>query len=154
MDTERTPAEPPAPSTSWTTGRRWEVTRVVLGIVYLVGALAHVALGLAAPEVYAAFADRALVGVYTDLWTSLVVPYLAFLQPLVVAFELGLGAALLWRGRAVLAGHAAGALFQAGLVLSGPWGPVNAVLALVHVAALRASYPETVPDLARDRLWG
>jgi len=38
-------------------------------------------------------------------------------------------------------GHAAGAVFQAGLALSGPWGPINAVLALPHVAATGDSVP-------------
>lgn len=39
-----------------------------------------------------------------------------------------------------------------GLVLSGPWGPVNAVLAPVHVAGLGSSYPETIVTVARRRL--
>lgn len=47
--------------------------------------------------------------------------------------------------------HAAGVVFQAGLILSGPWGPINAVLALLHVAALRRSYPRTVLDIVRRR---
>ena len=46
-------------------------------------------------------------------------------------------------------GHAAGALFQVGLVLFGPWGPINAVLAAVHVAALRVASPDSVPALMR-----
>lgn len=131
------------------TSRRWDLVRTVLGAIYLLGALAHVWLGLSAPGVYEAFANQALVGPYADLWRSVVVPNLAVLQPLVTLFELGLGLALLWRGRTVKAGHAAGALFQTGLILSGPWGSINAVLAAVHVAALRASYPDSVPALAR-----
>ena len=133
-------------------GRRWEATRVVLSVMYLLGALAHVALGVLAPEIYARFADQALVGVYTDVWTGLVVPNLWIMQPLVAVFEFGLAIALLWRRRVVQAAHAAGAVFQAGLILSGPWGPVNAVLALVHVAALRSSYPETILTLASRRI--
>ncbi|WP_276259528.1 hypothetical protein [Haloglomus litoreum] len=139
-------------STTDLPGRRWEVVRVGLGVMYLLGALAHVALGWFAPEIYASFADRAPLGAYTDLWRALVVPNLFILQPLVAVFELGVGVALLWRGRAVLVGHAVGASFQAVLILSGPWGPVNAVLALVHLAALRTSYPATVAALARWRV--
>lgn len=133
-------------------GPGWEAPRVVLSIMYLLGALAHVALGVLAPEIYARFADQALVGVYTDVWTGLVVPNLWIMQPLVAVFEFGLATALLWRGRAVLAAHAVGVVFQAGLVLSGPWGPINAVLALVHMAGLRSSYPETIVTLASRRL--
>lgn len=152
MNPNSTAADEPVVSTTDHPGRRWEVVRIGLGVMYLLGALAHVALGWFAPEIYASFADQALLGVYTDLWVALVVPNLFLLQPLVAVFELGIGVALLWRGRAVLVGHAAGAGFQAVLILSGPWGPVNAVLALVHLAALRTSYPATVADLARRRL--
>jgi hypothetical protein len=142
------------PETSITEGpgRRWEATRVVLSVMYLLGALAHIALGFLAPEIYVRFADQALVGVYTDVWTGVVVPNLWIMQPLVAVFEFGLAIALLWRRRVVQAAHAAGAVFQAGLILSGPWGPVNAVLALVHVAALRSSYPETILTLASRRI--
>ena len=151
MQTGSTAYETAAVEQTGFAGRRWEWTRTVLGVVYLFGGVAHVALGLAAPEIYEEFADQALVSAYADLWASLVVPNLAVLQPLVAVFELALGAALLWWGRAVRAGHAVGAVFQAGLVLSGPWGPVNALLAVVHLAALRRSYPATVVDLVRRR---
>lgn len=135
-------------------GGRWEVTRVLFGIVYLLGAVAHVALGLLAPGVYEEFADQALLVVYTDLWVSLVVPNLVVLQPLVIVFELFLVAALLWRGQAVRAGHVAGAMFQIGLILSGPWGPINAFLAAIHLAAARVFYPFSVVALARRSLRG
>jgi len=132
--------------------RSWEAMRIVLGGMYLLGAFAHIAIGMLAPEIYPQFANQALVGAYTELWELLVVPYLSVLQPLVILFEFGLVIALHWRGRAVRAGHAAGAIFQVALILSGPWGVVNAGLALVHVAALRQSYPLTVFDLVRRRL--
>jgi hypothetical protein len=151
METRTRTTDAVTDSRTGAAGRRWEVVRLLLGIVYLLGGLAHVALGVLVPEVYVQFANQALVGVYTDLWTTLVVPYLTVLQPLVALFEVALGVALLWRGRAVRVGHAAGAVFQAGLVLSGPWGPVNAVLALLHVAALRYAYPGSVVDVVRRR---
>ncbi len=154
MRTTSSVPEKTDPSTKPGAGRRWEVLRIVLGVMYLLGAFAHVALGVLAPETYQQFANQALVALYTDLWQSLVVPFLAILQPLVILFELGLVVALCWRGRAVLLGHAAGAVFQAGLVLSGPWGPINAALALLHVAALRRAYPRTVLELVRRRETG
>lgn len=131
------------------TSRAWEATRIVLGGMYFLGAVAHVALGLLAPEIYPQFAKQALVGVYTELWRSLVVPNLAVLQPMVILLEFGLFAALYWRGRAVLVGHTAGAVFQVSLILSGPWGLINVGLALIHLAALRQSYPMTVAHLIR-----
>lgn len=149
--TTRTEQTIPAPAHA---GRGWEVTRVLLGLVYLLGAVAHVAIGLLAPEVYEEFADQALLSVYTDLWVTLVVPNLVVLQPLVVVFEIVLGAVLLWRGWAVRAGHVAGAVFQIGLILSGPWGPINALLAVIHLAAARVSYPLSVVALARRFLGG
>lgn len=139
-------------STPVTASRRWELTRLALGGMYLLGALTHVALGVLVPDLYTQFADRALLDGYTALWRALVVPHLAVLQPLVTLLEFALVLALWSRGRAVLVGHTLGAAFQAGLVLSGPWGPINAGLAVLHLAALRRSYPRTAIDLARRRL--
>lgn len=135
-----------------TTSRRWELTRVALGGMYLLGGVTHVALGVLVPDLYTQFADRALLDGYTALWRALVAPNLAVLQPLVTLFEFALALALWSRGRVVLTGHALGAAFQAALVLSGPWGPVNAGLAVLHLAALRRSYPRTVVDLVQRRL--
>lgn len=124
--------------------RRWEVVRLVLAGTYLFGAVVHFALGIAAPDVYEQFADQALHEGFTELWATFVVPNLWFLQPAVLVFELGLGVALLARGRIVRLGHAAGAIFQVGLILSGPWGIINAGLAVVHGLALRFRYPKAV----------
>jgi hypothetical protein len=130
---------------------RWEALRVVLAVTYLAGGLAHLVLAVVAPRVYDGFADQALVGAYTDRWQDLVVPNLGVLVPLVGLFELAVGATLLARGRAVRAGHAGGAVFQAGLVLSGPWGPINAVLAVAHGLGATRRYPRSVR--ARVRAW-
>jgi hypothetical protein len=129
----------------------WDVARSVLGITYLLGGIAHLVLAVRAPEIYEHFAEQALVGAYADLWGDLVVPNIAVLVPLVGLFELAVGAGLLWRGRAVRLGHTGGAAFQLGLVLSGPWGIVNAGLALVHAAGARLRYPTAIP--ARIRAW-
>jgi len=117
--------------------------------MYLLGALVHIALGTLAPAVYAEFANQALLSLYRDVWGDFIVPNLAVLHPLVVVFEFTVGVALLRRGHMVLAGHAAGAVFQAGLIFSGPWGPMNALLALPHLAARRLSYPTTVGTFLR-----
>jgi|GEM_PF-5696009 len=118
--------------------------------MYLLGAIAHVALGIAAPSIYAEFADQALVAAYTTAWNAWVVPNLWLLQPLVIVFEAGVAIALLARGSVVRVGHVAGATFQAGLILSGPWGPVNAGLVALHLAALRFEYPTPVSSRRID----
>jgi len=126
---------------------RWDLLRAVLAITYLLGGIAHLVLAVRSPGVYEGFADRALVGAYTDAWRTAVVPNLPVLVPLVGLFEVGVAVALLWRKRVVTVGHAAGGCFQAGLILSGPWGPINAVLALVHLAASRRRYPTSLPSV-------
>ena len=131
--------------------RRWTLARLALAITYLLGGVAHLVLAATSLEFYESFADVALLGAYTDLWGEFVVPNLAVLVPLVALFELALGVALLWRGPAVRLAHAGGAGFQAALVLSGPWGPVNAVLAGIHAVAARRAYPTTVAG--RLRAW-
>ncbi len=109
----------------------------LLGVMYLLGAALHIGLGLFAPESYEQFADRALHVSYTQLWRTFIVPNLSVLQPSVIALEAGIGLALLWRGRKF--GHAAGGMFQLALVPSGPWGPINLLLAAIHWFGLRAS---------------
>lgn len=131
--------------------RLWELVRVGLAGTYLLGGMSHLVLAVTSIELYESFADRALVGAYTEVWTAVVVPRLAVLVPLVGLFELAVGGALLWRGRAVRMGHAAGAVFQVALVLSGPWGVVNAALALVHWAGRSRVHPRSV--LERPMRW-
>ena len=128
----------------------WEAIRIGLGALYLLGALAHIAIGLLAPEVYHQFANQALVGQYADLWISLIAPNIAILLPLIIIFEISVMAFLFWRGTAVLIGHAAGAGFQVALVLSGPWGPINAGLSFIHLFALRQTYCRTVIDIGKQ----
>lgn len=120
--------------------------------MYVLGGIVHLVLGVQSPELYVEFADQALLGLYTDFWRSLVVPNLVVLQPLIALFELAVGMALFWRGLVLRIGHGAGAAFQLLLVLSGPWGPINAVLAVIHLAALRVTYPESVFGLVQQRL--
>lgn len=136
-----------AESATGSTQTRWNVLRAGLALLYFLGGIAHLVLAVRSPAIYEGFANQALLGAYTDAWRTFVVPNLAVLVPLVGLFEVGIAVALLWRNRAVRVGHIAGGLFQAGLVVSGPWGPINAVLALLHFEALRRSYPTSIPSL-------
>jgi hypothetical protein len=136
-----------SPERATDTRFRWDGVRAGLALLYFVAGIAHLVLAVRSPGVYEGFATQALFGAYTDAWRSFVVPNLAVLVPLVGFFEVAIAVTLLWRNRAVSLGHLAGGLFQAGLVFSGPWGPINAVLALLHFGALRRSYPTAIPSL-------
>jgi hypothetical protein len=119
--------------------RVWDGIRVLLAIVYLLGGVVHLLLAIVSPTVYEGFAEQALVGAYTTMWETYVVPQLGVLVPMMGVIELAIGGALLVGGRATTLAHGAGAVVQSGLVLSGPWGPVNGLLAVVHVLGSRRS---------------
>ena len=116
--------------------------RIALGLLYAAGALIHLYFILYAPGLYELFAEVALVATYRELWLSLVVPNRWILLPIVVLLEAGVAAGLLWRGRVVTVANVAGAIFQFGLVLSGPWGILNLGLAGVHLYLARIDFPE------------
>ncbi|MFP9190952.1 hypothetical protein ACLI4Q_04705 [Natrialbaceae archaeon A-CW1-1] len=123
-----------------------DVLRIVLGLLYAVGALVHGYFALVTPYLYQVFADMALVAAYRELWLAVVVPNLGVLLPAVILFEAGVAVALLWRGPTVTVGNLAGGCFQLGLVLSGPWGVINLGLALVHFYLARLEFPRpTIP---------
>lgn len=107
---------------------------------------------LYAPELYDVFAEMALVAIYRELWLSLVVPNLQILLPIVVLFEAGVAMGLLWRGRAVTIANVAGAIFQVGLVLSGPWGILNLGLAGVHLHLARFDFRESMTRRRKSEL--
>lgn len=113
-------------------GRKTPWTRVVLAGIYGIGAVIHAYFTLTDPAVYEQFGQLALLDSYTHLWRTLVVPNLRLLLPLVVLFEAGVAVAVLGRGRIARVGNALGGLFQLALVPTGPWGPINLGLALVH----------------------
>jgi hypothetical protein len=56
----------------------------------LIRGIAHLVLAVRSPARYERFANRALLGAYTDACRSLVVPNLAVLVPLVGFFEVGI----------------------------------------------------------------
>ena len=116
--------------------------RIVLAVLYAVGALIHLYVTLFAPELYEVFVEMALVEMYRALWLSYVVPNLDILLPLVIVFEAGIAVALLWRGRVVTVANVAGGCFQLGLILSGPWGLLNLGLAGIHFYLARVDFQE------------
>ena len=75
--------------------------RKLFGFIYLVGAIANVAMIVFSPEIYKEFAVQALIPFYRNAWNSLVMPNLYVFVSLTVAFEVGLGLLFL-RGRRFL----------------------------------------------------
>lgn len=126
------------------------ITRVLLGGLYVVGAVVHVFFTLFLPDLYQVFADMALVAAYRDLWLSVVVPSLWFLLPAVILFEGGIALAIVWHGRVVTLATLAGAMFQLGLVLSGPWGFINLGLADIHLYLARFDFRHPAITLRND----
>lgn len=118
--------------------------------MYAVGAIVHAYFALFTPEMYEAFADVALVAIYREMWSNFVIPNLWLLLPAVILFEIAVAIALLGRGRVVKLANVAAGLFQLGLVLSGPWGVINLVLAAVHFALARVDVHQPVYRRSRD----
>ena len=96
--------------------------RVVFGVVFLGGALAHAYFASFSPQSYAPFADTALWLWLADLWRCSVMANIQWLGLVTAAFELVLGAALLAGGSAArLAALAALGFFAFILVLGYSW---------------------------------
>lgn len=104
----------------------------VLAGIYGLGALVHLYFLAVNPGIYEQFGELALLNFYQTLWDGFVVPNLRLLLPVVVLLEAGVALSIIRSGRTARRGHYAGLAFQVGLVPSGPWGPINALLALGH----------------------
>lgn len=125
---------------------REQTLRYLLAGVYALGAIVHVYFLLVVPEIYEAFADLALLSLYQTFWTGYIVPNLSVLIPIVILFELSVAIALLGNDSISAFGNFAGAAFQFGLVLSGPWGLINLGLAILHL--FLSGPTETRPDIS------
>jgi len=77
------------------------LTRKFFGVIYLIGAVANIAMIIFQPEVYHEFANGALIPFYQKAWNSLVLQNLYVFVGLTIAFEVGLGLLFL-RGRRFL----------------------------------------------------
>jgi hypothetical protein len=133
--------------------RAVNIVRVLFGFMLLAGAAVNTYLGLTRPDLYASFADAALLKLYNSLWQSLILPYLGVWLALVVAFELTTGLLILSRGVWVKVGLAAALLFF--LFLVPFWwqgGALINVLFIVVVAwLLRYDYDRSILDIIAGR---
>lgn len=121
-----------------------ELTRTLFGITYIGGALFHLVLWTSNRGVYDEITSEILFGWYRDLWTGFVLPNLGFLVPLLAFIEVGIGVAILSKGRHTRRGLGLGTLFNICIAPLGYWWPYNVALAAGHLALLRFEYPETV----------
>jgi hypothetical protein len=128
-----------------------ELVRGVFGLMYVGGAAVHLAFWASNREVYGELTQSILFDWYRGLWADIVLPNLSLLLPILAAFELALGVAILREDRSAKAGLGIGALFNLGLAPLGFWWPTNVALAAGHVALLRYEYPET--SFGRIKKW-
>jgi hypothetical protein len=127
------------------------VVRIIFGFVLLAGAGTNAYLALTQPEVYATFADTAIIPLYRNLWQTLVVPYLRFWLVLVVLLELTLGILILSKGIWVKVGLVGAIVFFLFLVPFWWEGAaiINIVFALILVLPLRYNYDASIIDLLK-----
>lgn len=68
------------------------VARIILGIVYFLGAATNIILAsVLGLDSYHAFADGSFFGWYYDAWQTIVVPYMLLFIILTVAYEIAMG---------------------------------------------------------------
>ena len=77
------------------------LSRKFFGVIYLIGAVANIAMIIFQPEIYREFANQALIPFYRNAWNSIVIPNLYVFVSLTIIFEVGLGLLFL-RGRRFL----------------------------------------------------
>ena len=68
------------------------VARIILGIIFLLGALTNILLAsINGVESYHSFADETFFPWYLDVWQTIVVPYMFLFIVLTVAYEITMG---------------------------------------------------------------
>lgn len=117
-----------------------ELGRALFGLTYIGGAAVHIYLWATNPGVYAEITQFILFDWYRDLWTGLILPNLGILLPVLALAEVGMGLAILTRGRAARAGLLAGGLFNLCVAPLGFWWPTNVLLAAGHAALAKAAF--------------
>ena len=114
------------------------IVRIILGIIYLMGAMINLRFALLTPGIYQTFADFAVIALYKTLWSSIVMPNITIWLLLVVVFEIIVGIFVLNKGSFVKIGLMGGIVFNLMLIpfwWSG-WALINLLLALVQIILL------------------
>ena len=93
--------------------------RGFVAIWYLLGWISHVYLGIANPQIYAAFGKTALIPGYAELWQNFVMPNITLFALLLAAFEIVVGLLLINKGKWVKYGLVLSVLFNLFLIQMG-----------------------------------
>jgi hypothetical protein len=129
--------------------RYQDVIRLVLAVVFFLGAAANAVMLLTAPDVYEGFADLSFLRFYRTLWRGVVLPRLGLFLALVIIFEIMVGVLLLSSGPYAQLGLILAATYTAFLVPFW-WGGgalINIVLFVLILWLMRFGYSESVPGL-------
>jgi hypothetical protein len=131
----------------------------------LVGSTVHVRFALTNNHIYEAFGKTALIPGFQELWSSVVMPNIAFFALLLAAFEMTTGIRILSRGKYVRIGLAASGLFNLFLVQLGHASPEagwkadvlvnrlpNLLFALPQLALFGVHFDKSLPELLCGRL--
>ena len=97
--------------------------RVFFALWYLFGSLVHAKFGLANNHIYERFGSTSLFAAYRELWTTVVMPHIAFFALLLAAFEMAVGILILSKDRYVKIGLIASVFFNLFLVQLGLGSP-------------------------------
>jgi hypothetical protein len=121
-----------------------KLLRIVLGGMYLVGALMHLYFALFSPQAYAGLAQSALIPLYRMIFSEIVPPYAIVFGIIAAAVELGVGILILSSGSTMRWGLGAATALQILLAPLGFWGFANVALAVVQTYVLTSSFEKTV----------
>jgi hypothetical protein len=97
----------------------FNAARVFFALWYLFGSLVHIKFGLANNHIYERFGGTSLFAASCELWTTVVMPDIAFFALLLAAFEMAVGILILSKDRYVKIGLIASVLFNLFLVQLG-----------------------------------
>lgn len=99
--------------------------RVFIASWYLTGCFVHIHFALTNTHVYEAFGKTALLVVFRELWTSIIMPHIVFFALLLATFEMTTGILILSKSSWVKVGLAASVLFNLFLVQLGLSRPAS-----------------------------
>ena len=129
------------------------IVRIILGIIYLMGALINLLFAMQNPGIYQTFSDFAVIPFYKTLWGSLVMPNITICLLPVIAFEIIMVILILSKGSLVKIGLMGGIAFNLMLIpfwWSG-WALINLAMALIQILLLRGKYEATIWEILRSR---
>jgi hypothetical protein len=129
--------------------RYQDIIRLVLAVMFFLGAAANAVMLVTTPDVYEGFADLSFLRFYRTLWRGVVLPRLGLFLALVIIFEIMVGVLLLSRGPYAQLGLILAAGYAAFLVPFwwGGGGLINILLFLIILWLLRFGYSESIPSL-------